>query len=1283
MFNFTLSVQELRSPHATHTLNVRWFTSIRDIKDMLHRITGQPTRNLDLFYGTNAQRLSNNMTLHDFGIEKEGYVLRLTINNATISSRPQSFVLTPSRDVDLSEDCENILSEVSTGLKQGAVPMRTDVLDCTGGVYFMRTTAGRKIAVFKPHDEEQGMPNNGKGYEGNGETSLRPNFKPGQGCIREVAAYIMDVNDFTGVPPTTLVHCEHNAFAYPSHSGKASQPFPKLGSLQHFVTSDGTFEDVGSSLISDFEIQKIALFDMRLLNCDRNASNILVSKKRRKFESPLSHGTSNEKHNRRNSRSASVSSWESNWTQYSSSDDWMEECRSDDDKEQSFPDSGLTTRSNSDPSPSASPPVNVVVQESEGLMNLNEISSEYSGSSVPTSATVSCTASAIASATPSLTSSPRREIPIEKEKEKAGKSDKDRYTLIPIDHGYSLPTKLDIKEWDWVWFHLPHVKRPVHPAIRSYVLGLNFEDLVQKLTSQVAISEDSLFLLRISHNLLVNGIKAGLSLHQIASLIARLDDDGDVPSPVERAIAMAEENAHRAIEMRSSRVSHGKGMRVLSRAPPSSPLHSGNTNQFITKANSNNIAQPSNLCAEGNAAGEDVAHAVLTDVVDVDASFEHETRGVVDFKTLAPSGNGKRAGRGDQLDSSTASTRTTSTDVSANFAIGLMDVDVADPTAYESGGLEGLGLVRVGDEVIRTALVASDSQEWSQVCNTSDEDFSPKSDMYDSTYPSTESSPRALVSLHRECVRNDTANLNTNNPKSMQSRREELDLSKEASGAYLQSTLGGALGGLNASTSRTRESGSLSNGSAPHGAAYGMVVMDAPRGALMRLHSMGDSADPNELPTPTYGNGKNQLGRGFDVPSINVDASRGSPSHSGGNYGYNSMHSYPATPSSTGTVSAHSTPRNIFTGTSNATATAISIGTPGGVLTRQTTMHGLGPPINLNIHTSPTNLDVPPPLQSPTNSKKSPNSLYRVGDDSPSRGKADLGSIKTQSSSGDNLQYAGCVNVDSYLGRSSQSPESAGRVQSLTMGIGDPLLRAARATDNGNSRSNGAQLPKPAPLLDQESDWFNESLSPAADRTPTPRTPPPLAPASWLDPSSGLLPAAYKQVRATSSAGKPTYSSNISNHGSAIKIGPKNSGVDARVGKADGVGDVETDSEGVSPDEDDATATAHQSLKEVQISLPKKNPTIIPDVRLSPEQVADQDMSMPVSGAPLMRVTSFTAFGNPPLYDVEAAERRFGKLTREKRRQNVSTLEFRTLRQHFTQDRLLTIISQLASLAFG
>lgn len=497
MSTFNLKVQELRSPNREYVLSVKWHHTIKDIKKMLQEITSEAPRNLDLFYGTKANRLSNDKTLHDFGIDAEGHTLRLTVNG---TDRSQAYVLQPSPDVKLNVDCERMLSDVAAGLQQGIAPRGTGIDDCTGGVYFMRKGKNYgELAVFKPLDEEQGMQNNGHNKSGNGQTSLRPNFLPGQGCIREVAAYIMDVDNFAGVPPTTLVHCEHPAFNYPSHDGRKMTPFPKLGSLQGFVRSAGCFEEFSPSLMSDFEVQKIALLDMRLLNCDRNASNILVKKKilhplpAQTVDSSLRKGdatAASEVSRIDVARSSSVSSYESA-AQYSS-DDYMEHSYSDDEKRET-----AVRRSSSGP--------------------------DY------------------------------------------------KLVLVPIDHGYSLPTKLKITDFDWEWFNLPHIKRPVHPRIKEYLLGIDFEALMANLTSQVAISEDSLYLLRLAHNLLVKGVEAGLTLYQIACMIARLDEDK--PSPIEDAIVKAEENAFRVIHERSARATTAvRQSKSVPAPPPSTPL---------------------------------------------------------------------------------------------------------------------------------------------------------------------------------------------------------------------------------------------------------------------------------------------------------------------------------------------------------------------------------------------------------------------------------------------------------------------------------------------------------------------------------------------------------------------------------------------------------------------------------------------------------------------------------------------------------------------------------------
>jgi hypothetical protein len=87
----------------------------------------------------------------------------------------------------------------------------------------------------------------------------------------------MDVEHRAQVPTTLLVQCKHKSLNYGSRSLKLA-PEPKTGSLQQFINSSSLFDDYGFGAFSDYEIQKIALFDMRILNCDRHGGNILVAR---------------------------------------------------------------------------------------------------------------------------------------------------------------------------------------------------------------------------------------------------------------------------------------------------------------------------------------------------------------------------------------------------------------------------------------------------------------------------------------------------------------------------------------------------------------------------------------------------------------------------------------------------------------------------------------------------------------------------------------------------------------------------------------------------------------------------------------------------------------------------------------------------------------------------------------------------------------------------------------------------------------------------------------------
>jgi len=91
----------------------------------------------------------------------------------------------------------------------------------------------------------------------------------GAGAHREIAAFKLD-KGFVGVPETYLVEVE-------------TEKGTKKGSLQKFVPNQGDCSDVGSAKFSIDDVHRIGIFDIRILNMDRNDENFLVLKSSDKF----------------------------------------------------------------------------------------------------------------------------------------------------------------------------------------------------------------------------------------------------------------------------------------------------------------------------------------------------------------------------------------------------------------------------------------------------------------------------------------------------------------------------------------------------------------------------------------------------------------------------------------------------------------------------------------------------------------------------------------------------------------------------------------------------------------------------------------------------------------------------------------------------------------------------------------------------------------------------------------------------------------------------------------
>ncbi|XVF40862.1 hypothetical protein PTKIN_Ptkin01aG0150800 [Pterospermum kingtungense] len=186
-----------------------------------------------------------------------------------------------------------LVAEVAIAIASGVVPM--PVSNGLGGAYFLNNGSGETIAVAKPVDEEPLAFNNPKGFGGLmlGQPGIKRSIRVGETGIRELAAYLLDHGEFAGVPATALVKISHVAFHVNEATAISTIPY-KIASLQHFVSHDFDAGELGPSGFSVASVHRIGIFDLRILNLDRHAGNILVKKNDYAAEAtelvPIDHG---------------------------------------------------------------------------------------------------------------------------------------------------------------------------------------------------------------------------------------------------------------------------------------------------------------------------------------------------------------------------------------------------------------------------------------------------------------------------------------------------------------------------------------------------------------------------------------------------------------------------------------------------------------------------------------------------------------------------------------------------------------------------------------------------------------------------------------------------------------------------------------------------------------------------------------------------------------------------------------------------------------------------------
>ncbi|MQL71886.1 hypothetical protein Taro_004208 [Colocasia esculenta] len=180
---------------------------------------------------------------------------------------------------------KQLVKDVVKGIKAGVDPI--PVHGGLGGAYYFRNVLGDNVAIVKPTDEEPFAPNNPKGFIGKtlGQPGLKWSVRVGETGFREVAACILDYNNFANVPPTVLVKVTHSIFNVNEVNGSSSKArdkrkklSSKIASFQQFIPHDFDASDHGTSSFPVASVHRIGILDIRILNTDRHAGNLLVRK---------------------------------------------------------------------------------------------------------------------------------------------------------------------------------------------------------------------------------------------------------------------------------------------------------------------------------------------------------------------------------------------------------------------------------------------------------------------------------------------------------------------------------------------------------------------------------------------------------------------------------------------------------------------------------------------------------------------------------------------------------------------------------------------------------------------------------------------------------------------------------------------------------------------------------------------------------------------------------------------------------------------------------------------
>ena len=394
-------------------------------------------------------------------------------------SYPSLRLVCPSSN--LMPDSEpSFVSATRQGLLANHTPRLAD--EGEGGAWFMYNPLGDKVAVFKPCDQDPFSPLNPKARSPTAAAAAAATAKnqaiqdamtPNSSSLKEVAAYVLDraLGGKARVPETWLTELSH-----PALSGGAA----KVGSLQHFVASRCSAEDVGTSRFSTRDVHYIGLLDLMLLNCDRHAGNLLVD--------PLPPHSQQQQQqqqaqavSRNNSNNKPCGAWRSS-----------RRCAA------------------AAASASSSPVATTAVASTPAT--------PAGAGAATASATASMSTTTAASNTNLLLADTDKD-------ESDGYDECGKNSLVPIDHAFSLPeapflAKIHSNHVWFEWMNYAQARKPFSSCVRKYVAAIDIEKRAAELEA-IGLNKQSVMTMRMCTFAVQRAVAAGRTLYDIGKFFCQ------------------------------------------------------------------------------------------------------------------------------------------------------------------------------------------------------------------------------------------------------------------------------------------------------------------------------------------------------------------------------------------------------------------------------------------------------------------------------------------------------------------------------------------------------------------------------------------------------------------------------------------------------------------------------------------------------------------------------------------------------------------------------------------